>query len=146
MNVSSPSELGRGIVVGPGQPTPDGWPVVEIDAAVIGQPREAADELHQLWAAREPVAIILSGDADRLRASETSIAEPHALDPSFEFSRERLQYLVWSNNYDARSRTPIWWHARRAIRLGATEGRRADVALPDGSEAWCDGGPRGAPN
>ena len=126
-----------------GQPIPDGWPVVAVDAAVIAQPRRAAEELHQLWAAREPVAVVLTGDAERLRAPETSIAEPHALDPTFEFSRERLQYLVWSNNYDARTGTPIWWHGRRAMRLGAVEDRRADVTLRDGSSAWCDGGPRG---
>lgn len=79
-----------------------------------------------------------------MRAAETSVAAPWQLNPAFEFARERLQYLVWSNNYDCRGDEPIWWHGRRAERLGATavSGGPGDVLLGDGTPAWCDGGPR----
>ncbi|HVL04542.1 MAG TPA: ATP-dependent DNA helicase UvrD2, partial [Acidimicrobiales bacterium] len=46
--------------------------------------------------------------------------------------------------YDARSGEPVWWHGVRAGRLGAEIGGPADVVLPDGTPAWCDGGPRQA--
>src|SRR2546423_11032680 len=68
---------------------------------------------------------------------------PYELDPGFTFERERLQFLVWANNYDARKPgEPVWWHGVRASRIGATLGGPADVLLPDGTPAWCDGGPR----
>ena len=36
---------------------------------------------------------------------------------------DRLHFLVWANSYDARADgEPIWWWARKAARLGATEG------------------------
>ncbi|MGQ0831550.1 MAG: ATP-dependent helicase, partial [Microthrixaceae bacterium] len=56
---------------------------------------------------------------------------------------DRLHFLVWANSYDARAPgAPIWWWARKASRLGATEGGAADVVLADGTPAWIDGGPR----
>ena len=146
-----PAALGRGIVVTNGGTVPDEaarWPHVVLGPDELALPRKAADELHLRWLRREPVVVELAVDADELRQAETSDAEPYTLDPDFDFARERLQCLVWSNNYDGRSdaEAPIWWHARRAERLGAAPaGDRDDgeVLLPDGTPAWCDGGPRG---
>ena len=137
-----PAALGRGVVVLRDAAAPAGWPRVRVDDADVRNPRRAADELHRLWLGRLPVVVLLGAEAQALRAPETCDVPPWQLDPGFEFSRERLQYLVWSNNYDLRTDEPIWWHARRAYRIGATASDHADVTLPDGSPAWCDGGPR----
>src|SRR5690606_17197942 len=68
------------------------------------------------------------------------------LGPGFEPWGDRLHFLLWANTYDARGDgPPIWWWARKAVRLGATEvddGGPGDVVLPDGTRAWVDGGPR----
>src|SRR5438445_13142025 len=36
---------------------------------------------------------------------------------------------------------PHFWLTDRAVALGASAGPPADVALPDGTPVWCDGGP-----
>ena len=76
-----------------------------------------------------------------LRAREIERREPWEVGHRFEFTRERLQFLVWANNWDARSGTPTWWWARKAERIGAQAGGPADV-LVEGEPAWVDGGPR----
>jgi len=140
-----PAPLGRGVVILAGaEPPPEcgGWPRIVIDREVIEDPAAAADELHGLWLARRPFVAVLAADPELLRSPERSDRPVYELDPAFEFPRERLQYLVWSNTYDLRGPEPVWWHARRAERLGARAGGTADVVLVDGSPAWCDGGPR----
>jgi DNA helicase-2/ATP-dependent DNA helicase PcrA len=101
------------------------------------------DELHGHWFARRPVVVELGADPAALRAPEHCDLPVYGLTPHFEFSRERLQFLVWANNYDARGGTPIWWHGRKAARLCADEGvREVDSG---GSGAGADGGPDGGP-
>ena len=120
--------------------------------------KECADALGDFWRSRTPVAVILHVDPSALRHPETTELPPWRLGPAFEFVRERLQYLVWSNNYDCRGDQPIWWHGRKAQRLadalaarqdsgvyaspGSNPTDRGDFALADGTVIWCDGGPR----
>jgi len=144
-----PEELGRGLVVLPGAAAPapfDDAPRLMIDEAVLGSPQvmEAlAAVLQEAWVERRRVVVELAVPLETLREPEVERRPPYELDPGFTFERERLQFLVWANNYDARKPgEPIWWHGVRASRLGATLGGSADVLLPDGTAAWCDGGPR----
>jgi DNA helicase-2/ATP-dependent DNA helicase PcrA len=144
-----PEELGRGLVVLPGAavPAPFGEaPRLTIDEAVLGAPQVAeamAAVLHEAWAERRRMVIELAVPVEGLREPESERRPPYELDPAFTFERERLQFLVWANSYDARKPgDPIWWHGVRAARIGATLGGPADVVLPDGTPAWCDGGPR----
>lgn len=149
MGFPGPDELGRGLVVLPGAavaaPYADA-PRLTIDEAVLGAPQvmEAmAAVLHEAWAERRRVVIELAVPPETLRAPEVERRPPYELDPGFTFERERLQFLVWANNYDARKPgDPIWWHAVRASRIGATLCEPADILLSDGTPAWCDGGPR----
>ena len=91
------------------------------------------------------VEIDLSAEAlQRLRTPATEHRPPHTLGAGFTLLEDRLQFLLWRNNYDARTGTPIWWWTRKAAALGAAPGTTADVTLPDGAAAWIDGGPRGA--
>jgi ATP-dependent DNA helicase UvrD/PcrA len=144
-----PEELGRGLVVLPGAAVPAPFaeaPRVTIDEAVLASPQVSgamAAVLHEAWDERRRIVIELAVPVEALRAPEVEPRPPHELDPGFTFERERLQFLVWANTYDARKPgEPIWWHGVRASRLGATLGGPADVVLPDGTQAWCDGGPR----
>lgn len=120
----------------------EGWPVITLDDASLARPATVVATLHDHWLSRQPVAVVLDIDPTELRRPEVETAEPWQLEPSFEFARERLQFLVWVNNWDARTGEPIWWWARKAARLGATEGGPADVVLADGTPAYIDGGPR----
>ena len=111
-----PPQLGRGVVTVPAGPLPAGcesWPRVVVDDGVIADPGPVAAELHLHWLRRQPVTVVLAADPGALRAPERLTGEAYEVEVGFEFERERLQYLVWSNNYDARNGPPVWWHARR---------------------------------
>jgi DNA helicase-2/ATP-dependent DNA helicase PcrA len=121
-------------------------PRLTIDEAVLASPQVMAAMtavLHEAWDERRRIVIEMAVPVETLRAPEVERRPPYELDPGFTFERERLQFLVWANTYDARQPgEPIWWHGVRASRIGATLGGPADVLLPDGTPAWCDGGPR----
>ena len=124
-----------------------GAPVVVVDEAAIADPQACVGELHQAWAARRPVVVALAVDPARFREPESWAVEPWTVGPAFEAWFDRLHFLVWANNYDARGDgDPVWWWGRKAERLGARPGPPGgpgDVVLPDGRPAWIDGGPRG---
>jgi hypothetical protein len=144
--VPGPAVLGRGVVVAPGQAAPAPWaeaPRVVIDDDVLAHPAAAAEVLHHHWVTRRPVVIEYAVDNEEARRPETCELAPHRLRSRFAFHRERLHFLTWANTYDARSGTPVWWHGVLAARRGATPGTATDVRLPDGRDAWVDGGPRG---
>ena len=63
---------------------------------------------------RRPIVVELGVDPALLREPEVCRRPVYELTPHFEFGRERLQFLVWANNYDARGGAPIWWHGRKA--------------------------------
>ncbi|MGD0706807.1 MAG: UvrD-helicase domain-containing protein, partial [Trebonia sp.] len=156
-------ELGRGVVVLPGDAPPLNWascPRVVIDDASLENPGPVAEELHGYWFDRRPVVVELAVDPAALRAPEHCGRPVYELTPQFEFSRERLQFLVWANNYDARGGVPIWWHGRKAARRVASEGIRevetaagagdgagaddvktGDIVMADGTAVYIDGGP-----
>ena len=154
--IAGPPVLGRGVVVNVGEPVPEPWagaPVVEIDRTVVDARHDelspAVAELHRAWAERRPVVVALGVDPADFRGPRSygpdEIGDPWLLDPAFELWHDRLHFLVWANTYDARGGAdPVWWWARKAAKLGATEaGDEGDVVLPDGTPAWVDGGPRG---
>lgn len=148
MSFPGPDCLGRGVVVRADAPVPApfaGCDEVRVDARTVAEPGRASPLLHAAWAGRKRVVIRLAdGVADLLRTPETNTRPPYALGAGFEFARERLAFLVWANNYDATQGEPSWRLAAHAIgKLGARPSTEADIRLPDGTHAWCDGGPRG---
>jgi DNA helicase-2/ATP-dependent DNA helicase PcrA len=140
--------LGRSLVIS----SPDGidepWqdvPSFVVDEDLLANPvklEALVTRLHEMWTRREPYVIQLFCDPDELRSPEHILLSPWELGGGFSFLRERLQFLVWRNSYDARSGTLIWWWGRKALELGADAGTIADIVL-DGADAWVDGGPRG---
>jgi DNA helicase-2/ATP-dependent DNA helicase PcrA len=148
-----PPELGRGVVVAAGADPPDPWhacPRLVVEPETLSDPVRALEILHRAWFERMPVVVELALDPSELREPEVCHRPVYDLSPRFEFSRERLQFLVWANNYDARSGDPIWWHGRKAVRSfpehGVTEAGPADIVLGDGTPLYVDGGPYAAPS
>ncbi|MGH9275665.1 MAG: UvrD-helicase domain-containing protein, partial [Acidimicrobiales bacterium] len=146
MPARGPLELGRAVIVGAGAVAPDPWTGADrvlIDDAALAEPAAVVSALHTAWSSRTPIVIELAVDPARFRAPESITEEVWRLGAGFEPWADRLHFLVWANSYDARGEgDPIWWWARKAARLGATEGGDADVVLHDGTPAWVDGGPR----
>jgi DNA helicase-2/ATP-dependent DNA helicase PcrA len=148
--VPGPIALGRSVVVA-GGPVPAPWRGVEevvVDDDALAAPEALVGRLHVCWSRREPVVVRLDVDPARFRHPRRVDAEPWSLPADLELWDDRLQFLVWTNAYDARADPgrPVWWWARKAARLGATPvgDGRGDVELPDGRRAWIDGGPRRA--
>jgi DNA helicase-2/ATP-dependent DNA helicase PcrA len=151
MTSHGPVELGRGVVVLPGATPPVSWascPRVVITEATLADPAPLVEELHGHWFTRQPVTVELGIDPVALRAPESCRRSVYELTPHFTFDRERLQFLVWANNYDARGGSPIWWHGRKAARRFGAEGVHqvdrgsvGDITLADGSPLFIDGGP-----
>ncbi len=136
----------------PGEAPPGPWalcPRVVVGTAELAGPAAVVGVLHQAWSGRQPVVVELAADPSALREPERYGGPVHALTPGFEFLLERLQFLVWANNYDARGGDVVWWHGRRTARRGATrgvtEGGPADIVSADGSPLYVDGGPPDPP-
>jgi DNA helicase II / ATP-dependent DNA helicase PcrA len=148
MAAPGPIELGRGVVVlrGMGPPGPwDGCPRVVVDQQVLEEPGAALGTLQQAWLERQPLVVELAVASKALQEREICSLPVHDLSPQFEFARERLHFLVWANNYDARNGDPVWWHGRKAARSLAAQGVSAtgpaDIELADGTALYVDGGP-----
>ncbi|HET9259291.1 MAG TPA: hypothetical protein VFP42_04105, partial [Acidimicrobiia bacterium] len=149
MTPSGPSPLGRSVVLGPGQPTPEAWGAADnyvLDRELLGDADQLETTVHHLtrgYVNRIPSIYVLGVDLEILNAPETSDAPPYELGAEFTFLRERLTKLIWHNSYDARSGELIWWWAHKAAaRLDVTVGGPADVLTADGTSIWIDGGPR----
>jgi len=152
MTYPGPQALGRSVVVGPGAPPPDAWADalrVVVGPEALASPSAVVAILHEAWSDRRPVVVELAVDPEDLRAPERYVGPVHALEPGFTFWRERLQFLVWANTYDARDGEPVWWHGRKLARRLADEGvveeGPADVSRLDGTPLWVDGGPPDPP-
>ncbi len=152
MPYPGPPELGRGVVVLPGTDVPGPWdscPRVRVGDAEVADPRAVTDLLHGAWLERRPVVIELGADQDVLRVPQRHDGPVHDLSPEFEFTLERLHFLVWANTYDARGGEPVWWHGRKAVRRfadqGVTEDGEADLTRADGTPLFVDGGPPDPP-
>jgi len=153
MTYPGPEALGRSVVVGRGADAPDAWadaPRVVVGPEELARPEPAVAILHAAWLDRRPVVVELAIDPDELRAAERYTGPVHAIGPDFTFWRERLQFLVWANAYDARASGPVWWHGRKLVRRladeGILEGGPGDVHLVDGTPLWVDGGPPDPPD
>jgi DNA helicase-2/ATP-dependent DNA helicase PcrA len=126
--------LGRGVVVAPGQEPPAAWERCERAGGGI-------EELEQAWRERIPLVIETADESPDDEPAEVERGAVWSLSPSFAFPGERRAHATFANAIDARHGTTRWLLADEAVRLGATAGGPADVMLPDGTPAFCDGGP-----
>ena len=142
---AGPAELGRSLVVRPGQDVPADWascPHVVIDDEALREPTAVIAELAERWTQRQPYVVELAAALDR-HPAETDDREPWRLDPSFTFPLERLAHLAWSNALDLRDDAPANEAVTAAVAVGATVAPEsvADVRTSTADSAWCDGGP-----
>ena len=144
-----PAGLGRNLVVRPGQPVPEAW--AHLPRLRVGTDEAALTELRERWAARRGAVLELDPalglDDPGAPPEERDDREPWRLDPGFAFPGEELHFLVWSNGFDGRDGPPRSRWIAAALDLGASPASAsdgaADVLLPDGRPAVCDGGPVG---
>lgn len=144
-----PSELARNVVIVAGGQIPEAWlgaSRVVVDHAVLDAPERAVAELTALAHAGERVVIELVGSivsTFREPPQPTTSVAPYKLGPRFSFALDVLHHLVWANSIDSTGAEPQWLLADAVAALGATivDDERGDVALPDGSRVWIDGGP-----
>jgi hypothetical protein len=118
------SLFGRGVVVNVETPVPEWWaesPVVVVDAAALDTPREVVTMLYAAWSARRPVVVELHVDPARFRTPESIRGEVWSHTTATEPWFDRLHFVVWANNYDARNGEPVWWWSTKASRLLAWE-------------------------
>ena len=133
-------------MVGPGDPVPggaDSGPRGVIDGAVLHSPADAVRRLDVWWRERQPSVVVLDVPFADLKQPETSHVPPYALEPGFEFQRDRLHFLTWINRYDGRGGELRWHHTGRAVQLGASPAERDGDVTVEGRPIWIDGGPRG---
>lgn len=140
-----PTALGRGLVVAPDDEIPAGaadWPSLRLDADTLVEPSGALGRLDDWFRRRTSSVVVLAIPFADLKQPESIATEPHELDPSFEFARERLHFLTWINRYDGRGGDLRWHHGERAALLDGVEiGGESDIEI-DGKQVWVDGGPR----
>ena len=142
--LAGPDALGRSLIVGPGQVAPAPWtdgPRVVVDPQALVDPTDVVAELQPLWSGRARFVVELAADLPE-GPTEREAAEPWTLAPDHTFLVDQLVHLVRTNGVDLRDPSaPTFAPRSRALARGATPSATADVTLPDGRDAWCDGGP-----
>ena len=141
---AGPDRLGRSVLVEPGQLVPEPWakaPRVTVDFTALADTESLVDRLQRAWTRRERLVIELAAE---LPDDPPATGPLWRLGPDFELTGERLRHLVFANSVDARPGAAHPWPlAQAAIDAGARPAADgpADVVLPDGTPAFCDGGP-----
>jgi len=143
--VLDPTRTGRSVVVRPGSPAPAPWDGCE-RVPVAAVDRDVADLLSSAWRERRPVVVELApglGLDDPAEPPPERVVgrHPWQLAVDLDLLGERLHHAIWANAVDARSGAPAHAWTDTAVALGASAGGDADVVLPGGAAAVCDGGP-----
>ncbi|WP_419840949.1 ATP-dependent helicase [Candidatus Poriferisodalis sp.] len=140
---AGPPELGRSVLVRPGDPVPAAWRDCE---RVIVRPSEFSAEtgrrLRDAWRSRTRLVIELDGD---LPDAAPVLQRPWwELTPGLTLRSEVLAHLLSANAVDARdARRVRFAPVTLAHQLGATpcpEDTAGDVMI-GAQPLWCDGGP-----
>ena len=140
---AGPDGLGRNLLVEGAPDLPAPWAQCEVvDTPVDASADDRlADRLLAAAHSRERLVFRTGGQQ---AVAHVERREPWRLDASFRFTAELVDHLVSVNAVDLRpgadGRFP--W-TDRAVALGArpADDGVGDVVLPDGSRAYCDGGP-----
>jgi ATP-dependent DNA helicase UvrD/PcrA len=134
-------------VIRPGQSAPEPWAACE-RLRVEKVDRTTADAATAAWRERRSLAIeLVSGigldDPEEPPPESITGLQPWEWDFDLDLPGERLHHAVWANSVDAREGEHRYRWGRAALALGAQPDRsgQADVVLPDGRPAICDGGP-----
>ena len=139
--VAGPRQLGRSLLAWSGADTPiprAGCALVDVSEQRLGDP-SFLEEVRVAFFERVPVVYSLArGLEPPIPMVHESAAWSTAVD--YDFVADTAWTLLTRNAVDARRGVPEWELRNRAIALGASPAGSADVLLPNGREAWCDGG------
>lgn len=143
--LAGPAALGRSLLCSPGAAAPAPWSDAQritLDESSLSSPA-TLDIVRRAYLTRTRVVFDIDPS---LRPPSRGVEgrEVWEVAPDFDFVAEATWRLAWANAVDGRDRDrPTWPLAAMAIGEGARRGGPldADVILPDGSPAWCDGGP-----
>ncbi len=141
--LAGPAVLGRSILLLPGTVTPPPWATaarIELNSRTLNSP-EVLQSVRHAFHTRTPTVY----EVDPLLASPDQgidLRDVWEVAPDADFVAESTLRLARANAVDARNFSePRWPLATMARSVGATPGDVADVILPTGTRAWCDGGP-----
>ena len=140
--LAGPARLGRSLLLSPGDEPPAPWTDVTVVKADVDCDSETVDRLHLAWRSRERLVIEWSGPLPD-RDPVLNVDFP-ALTPASELPGERLRFAVTANSVNLLGPKPDFEPIRQAAAAGAKVGAETaagDIVLPDGTEAWADGGP-----
>ena len=138
-HLAGPEELGRNLVVNPGQDAPEPWAGRQ-RITIEGQPGEI-DRLRSLRTTRARAVFELRAD---LNVEPPVLDVPYwQLSPHTDLEGESLQHLLFDHAVDARvPDKPTISAVSKAVGAGARPLSQGpgDVETDEGP-AWCDGGP-----
>ena len=138
-----PECLGRSVLVGVGQPTPEAWSGCRRLAVQTGAfDPEVGRELRRAWVERTALVIELDGELPP--AEPVMRAQWWELKPGLTMSAEVLCHLLTANAVDWRNpERPRFGPAGRALALGArlAEAHEPGDVVTNAGPVWCDGGP-----
>ncbi len=144
---AGPTELGRSVLINPGDPSPAPWAHCRripadlvADASASHDPRHpGVVDLHRAWTRREPLVI----EAPTV-PSPTPVSagqEFWTLHPGTELPGDRMRFFLTANAIDRRDDNTTWPLLDDAVAFGARPGGTGDITMPDGTSALLDGGP-----
>jgi len=144
-SLRGPAALGRSVLLTTGAVVPLPWAQCErisLDDASVANP-STLRAVRRAFLTRKAVVYEVnpSMEVPSLGLDERDVWE---VLPNSDFVAEATWRLATSNAVDARDAArPMWPLTAMAIKAGASQGtaRGAEAILPDGTNAWCDGGP-----
>lgn len=146
-SLAGPPELGRSLLVRPGQPVPAPWDQCErLSVSERGFTPETGRRLREAWQRRERLVLELDGDLPR--ADPVWQARWWELQPGLTLRSEVLAHLLTANAVDVRDPDrPRFAPVEAALAAGAQRTGDADAGdvLTPAGPAWCDGGPLDMP-
>lgn len=143
--LAGPPAFGRSVLLPPAVHAPPPWANAEritLDEATLRDPATLR-AVRRAYFTRTPT-IYEVAPFTQAPADGTDAREVWAIAPNLDFVAEATLRLARANAVDARDlASPTWPLVAMAQAAGATPAPRlgGDVTLPDGTVAWCDGGP-----
>src|SRR5665213_1160691 len=143
--LAGPVALGRSVLLAPGVDAPTPWAHCErvlLNDVSIDSPTTLR-VVRRAFLTRSPVVYEIDPTMEEPWGG-TDQREVWDVAPSTDLVAEATWRLACYNAVDARDVShPTWPLSALAMKIGASPstGRGADVVLPDGTFAWCDGGP-----
>ncbi len=138
-HLAGPVELGRNLIIAPGDPVPAPW--ADAERVTVNDDPTTIETLRSARTARQRLVIEVAGP---LPAADPVLDIDYwHLSPETDLEGDVIRHLVLDNAVDAREpEAPTIAAVSQAVAAGATPADigPGDVTTPDGP-AYCDGGP-----